>query len=189
MRKLTHYAIFRVFLPLVLALFLPGAVNADNYNLKPRLFAVTVPGLTTEPREFDIPIQYGEGKSSPIAQSDTWRIHGGTVFDQQPSSRRPILVELHGKVGPVRKLVAKVMVQYQQNTEGKWQPLYQFDQEPLMVKTPQGWQPLFDSRESPEILGVINRDFPNAAGYRSYIDFKIQRGKIIIDSWNVKTTY
>lgn len=181
----------RIFALLIMAISVmaPVTAAADNYNRDPHLFTLTVPGLSREPKEFDIPIKYGEGKSQPIAQSDTWRIYGGSKFDERPSSHHPILVELHGKVGPVRKLVARVMVQYFENADGRWQPLFLLSQEPLMVPTPQGWKPLFDTRESPEILGILNRDLPNAQGYRPYVDFKVQRGKIIIDSWNVKTTY
>jgi len=182
---------YRIFALLIIAISTaaPPTVTADNYNRKPRLFTVTVPGLTRELKEFDIPIQYGEGKTRPIAQSDTWRIYGGSEFDQRPSRHHPILVELHGEVGPMRKLVVKVMVQYFENARGKWQPMFLLNQEPLIVPTPQGWKPLFDTRESPEIIGVLNRDLPNPQGYRPYVDFKIQRGKIIIDSWNVKKSY
>lgn len=180
------HAKFVRLLALLLVFFTPGLATADNYNVTPRLFAVTVPGLTTENNEFDIPIQFGTGKTTPIAQSDTWRVYGGTEMDQAPSSRRPILVELHGSVDKVRKLIARVMVRYYQNENGKWQPLYQLNQEPLVIKTPQGWKPLYDSRESPEILGVMNRKLPNSAGYRPYIDFKVQRGKVSIDAWHVK---
>ena len=167
----------------------PLTAAADNYNREPHLFTVTVPGLTKEPKEFDVPIKTGEGKSQPIAESDTWRIYGGTQLYKQPSNLRPTIVELHGKVGEERKLMARVVVQYFKNADGKWQPMFLLSQEPLMVRTPSGWKPLFDAPESPEILGIQNRDLPNPEGYRPYIDFKAQRGKISIDSWNVKSTY
>jgi hypothetical protein len=171
-----------------LALFLSSIATgvADNYNRPPSLFTVSVPTTPTGPGEFDIPIKFGAGKTRPIALSDTWRVHGGTDFEQQPPSRHPVMVELHGTVGKIRKLIARVMVRYYRNETGRWQPLYLLNQEPLMVPTPEGWQPLFDTRESPEILGLLNRDLPNPAGYRPSIDFKVQRGKVSIDSWVVK---
>lgn len=178
-------SVLRAILTLLLLAGL-GPIQADNYNRPPRLFTLTVPGLQTDPSGIDIPIQFGDGKTTPIAQSDAWRIFDGSLMEQRPKNLNPIMVELHGTVGKVRKIIARVMVRYYQDERGLWQPLYQLNQEPLMVKTPQGWRPLFDTRESPEVLGVMNRGHPNPAGYRPSIDFKVQRGKVSIDSWVIK---
>ena len=161
------------------------AQEGSNFNIPHRLFAVTVPGVKAGVGRIDIPMKTGKGKARPIANSDQWRIYGGTVLSSAPRSTKPIVVELYGTASTGRKLITRVLVRYYQTEKGI-QPLYQLNQEPLMIKTPSGWKPLFDSVDSPEILGVMNRELPNSAGYRPTIDFKVfNKAKISIDSWNV----
>lgn len=166
-----------------------SAEEDQNFNIPTRIFAITVPGLKTEPNRIDIPVKLGAGKSQPIAISNQWKIYGGTTLSTRPMSLKPIIVELHGTVGPLRKLIARVVVQYYPvNSSGSvgWKPMYQLNQEPLMIKTATGWKPLFDTRDSPEILGVLNRKHPNSAGYRPNIVFKLFKGKASIDSWDIR---
>lgn len=163
-----------------------GPVAADNYNLADRLFAVTAPGLKTVRNHFEVPVKSGKGQVKPLAISGTWRIYGGTVLPSKPRAQRPILVELSGTVGKQRKLIARVLVRYYPTKRG-WQPMYQMKLEPVMVKTPSGWQPLFDSPDSPELLDITNRQqHPTPAGYRPYLDFRMYRSKVSIDSWVIK---
>lgn len=188
MRKYTVLAL------LVVSLFgastIPDPASAQegtNFNLPQRLFAVTVSGSETDTGHIDIPIKTGKGKAMPIAKSDHWKIYGGTLLESSPPyPHKPLTVELYGETGTGHKLITRVMVRYYK-TENGWQPLYQLNQEPLMVKTSSGWKPLFGSPESPEILGVMNRELPNSAGYRPTIDFKVfNKARISIDSWDVK---
>jgi len=159
---------------------------ANNYNLPDRYLAVTVPGLQADPDHFDIQTSSLKGQVPPLALSGTWRIFGGTVLTKPPSTLDPRLIELHGLVGTDRKLIVRVWVRYYQTTSG-WQPMYKLDQEPVMIPTPGGWKPLFDSPVSPEVVEVLNwQQHPNPDGFRSYIDFKLYRSKVSIDSWQVK---
>ncbi|MGW8248767.1 MAG: hypothetical protein ACWGOV_11750 [Acidiferrobacterales bacterium] len=163
-----------------------GTVNADNYNLPDRIMAVTVPNLQADRDHFDIPLSKTKGQVAPLALSGTWRIFGGTVLTKPPASLEPVLVELHGMVGTDRKLIVRVWVRYYPTNKG-WQPLYKLSQEPVVIKTPGGWKPLFDSPVSPELVDILNlQQHPTPAGYRAWLDFKMYRNKVSIDSWVFK---
>ncbi len=172
----------------VSSLALQAAQAEDNYNIPSRVFAVTVPGLTTEPGRINIPIPPGVGKASPIAKSGVWRIYGGTILEQ-PLSSKPFTVELWGTAGSSYKLIVRVVVKYFATTNNGsqgWQPMYQLSQEPVMIRTPSGWKPLMDSTESPEIFDVTNRQEHSLEGYRRYLDIKAYQRAVSIDSWKVK---
>jgi hypothetical protein len=165
-----------------------GTANADNYNLPDRIMAVTVPNLQASRDHFDIPLDTAtaKGQVEPLALSGIWRIFGGTVLTKPPASLEPVLVELHGMVGTDRKLIVRVWVRYYQTNKG-WQPLYKLSQEPVVIKTPGGWKPLFDSPVSPELVDILNlQQHPTPAGYRAWLDFKMYRSKVSIDSWVFK---
>ena len=171
---------------LSLLLLSVGTVDADNYNLPDRILAVTVPNLQAERDHFDIPLNVQKGQVAPLAQSGTWRVFGGTVLSTPPASLEPVLVELHGMVGTDRKLIVRIWVRYFPTTLG-WQPLYKLSQEPVVIKTPGGWKPLFDSPVSPELVDVLNwQQHPTPDGYRAWIDFRMYRSKVSIDSWEIK---
>ena len=168
-------------------LLLPiGTANADNYNLPDRIMAVTVPNLQADRDHFDIPPGVEKGQVAPLVLSGTWRVFGGTVLSKPPASLEPVLVELHGMVGTDRKLIVRIWVRYYQTANG-WQPLYKLSQEPVVIKTPGGWKPLFDSPVSPELVDVLNwQQHPTPDGYRAWIDFRMYRSKVSIDSWEIK---
>jgi len=171
---------------LSLILLSVGTASADNYNLPDRIMAVTVPNLQADRDHFDIPLLAAKGQVTPLAQSGTWRVFGGTVLSKPPASMEPVLVELHGTVGTDRKLIVRVWVRYYQTNKG-WQPMYKLSQEPVVIKTPGGWKPLFDSPVSPELVEVLNwKQHPTPAGYRTWLDFKMYRSKVSIDSWVFK---
>jgi len=163
-----------------------GTAHADNYNLPDRLMAVTVPNLQANRDHFDIPLNTTQGQVAPLALSGTWRVFGGTVLGRPPASSEPVLVELHGTVGTDRKLIVRIWVRYYQTRSG-WQPMYKLSQEPVVIKTPGGWKPLFDSPVSPELVDILNwQQHPNPAGFRPYLDFRMYRSKVSIDSWEIK---
>ena len=168
-------------------LLLPiGTANADNYNLPDRIMAVTVPNLQADRDHFDIPPGVEKGQVAPLVLSGTWRVFGGTVLSKPPASLEPVLVELHGMVGTDRKLIVRIWVRYYQTAKG-WQPFYKLSQEPVVIKTPGGWKPLFDSPVSPELVDVLNwQQHPTPDGYRAWIDFRMYRSKVSIDSWEIK---
>jgi len=186
---MNHFPKFmRLLVPILitLALLQAGTARADNYNLPDRIMAVTVPNLQATRDHFDIPLDTAKGQVAPLALSGTWRIFGGTILTGPPASLEPVLVELHGMVGTDRKLIVRVWVRYYQTNKG-WQPLYKLSQEPVVIKTPGGWKPLFDSPVSPELVDILNRQqHPTPAGYRAWLDFKMYRSKVSIDSWVFK---
>lgn len=186
MNCLTKHIRLLVVGSLSLILLSVGVAKADNYNLPDRLMAVTVPNLQANRDHFDIPVNTKQGQVAPLALSGTWRVFGGTVLSKPPASSEPVLVELHGTVGTDRKLIVRVWVRYYQTRAG-WQPMYKLSQEPVVIKTPGGWKPLFESPVSPELVDVLNwQQHPNPAGYRAWLDFKMYRSKVSIDSWVLK---
>jgi hypothetical protein len=153
----------------------------------PRLMAVTVPGLQRSPDHFDVPVKMGAGNTEPFARSGRWAFFGGTVLTQKPQNIGPLLIELYGKAETGRKLMARVVLKYFPLTGNRWQPMYQLNQEPIMIKQGNQWVPLFDSQDSPEMLAILNKTLPNGEGYYPFLDVQFYKGPVILDSWIVKS--
>lgn len=181
----------RLFLLLLIPLSVPAAYAEEESQgtvlNPPRLMAVTVPGLRRSPDHFNIPVKTGPGKTQPFAKSGRWAFFGGTVLSQKPQTTGPILIELYGIADTGRKLMARVVMKYYPVAGNRWQPLYQLNQEPIMIKQGNQWVPLFDSQDSPEMLAILNKTLPNGEGYYPYLDVQFYKGPVIIDSWVVKT--
>lgn len=162
--------------------------ESQGYVLNPpRLMAVTVPGLRRTPDHFDIPVKAGPGKTQPFAKSGRWAFFGGTVLTQKPNFVGPMLIELYGQADTGRKLMARVVLKYFPLSGNRWQPMYQLNQEPIMIKQGNQWVPLFDSQDSPEMLAILNKALPNGEGYFPFLDVQFYKGPVILDSWIVKT--
>jgi hypothetical protein len=162
--------------------------EAEGSNINPpRLMAVTVPGLQQSPDHFDIPLQLGPGNGLALAISGRWTFYGGTILSQRPRIIGPLRIDLYGPTNAGRKLMARVLLKYYPLGGNRWQPMYQLDQEPVMIKSGDRWVPLFDSPESPEMLAVLNKTLPNGEGYYPFLDVQLYKGPVTIDSWVVKT--
>lgn len=131
----------------------------------------------------------GPGETEPVARSPRWRVMPGPSISQPPSSFAPITVELHGYVNNSKKpkLITHVMVRYFQVAANEWRPMYQLYQEPLMLKTPNGPQPMFNIPEAPEYLTNLTPHSISYNGYFPGLDFRLQPGRtVVFNSWVVK---
>jgi hypothetical protein len=80
-----------------------------------------------------------------------------------------------------------VRVRYFQNSEVKWVPQFQLNEEPLVVRGKDGrWKPLTTIHGVPNLIVQTGTALPNAEGYSTALELGFTTGATPIDAWQVQ---
>ena len=132
-----------------------------------------------------------EAKAGLVASPDKgkrqlqWILRAGEAIQ---SATRPAdrVVGFYQVTGNQSALLFLVRMRYYPNREGKWVAQFQIDQEPLVVRKGNGWQPLTTVQGVPSLIMLTSNTLPNAEGYYSALDFRFTAGPMSIDAWSVQ---
>jgi hypothetical protein len=80
-----------------------------------------------------------------------------------------------------------VKARYYQNQDGKWVPHFQLNEEPLVMRGPDGkWKPLTMIQGVPSLIMQTGSALPNAEGYAASLELGFTTGALPIDAWLVQ---
>jgi hypothetical protein len=122
-------------------------------------------------------------KGKPRAK---WTIRAGDLF---PPAARPDdrVVNFYTAAGREYTLLFMVKVRYFQRSDGKWAPQFQLNEEPLVIRGPDGrWKPLTAIQGVPNLIVQSGSTLPNAEGYLTSIELGFTVGATSIDAWAVQ---
>jgi len=133
-----------------------------------------------------------ETKSGLIASpfkgkpQEKWSIRPGEALtaESRPGER---VVNFFQGTGIQSTLLFIVRVRYFQNSEGKWVPQFQLNEEPLVVRGKDGrWKPLTTIHGVPNLIVQTGTALPNAEGYSTALELGFTTGATPIDAWQVQ---
>ena len=132
-----------------------------------------------------------EVKDGVVASPDNgkpqakWIIRAGDALkaESRPGDRS---VNFYQSAGTQSTLLCIVKVRYYQNSEGRWVPQFQLNEEPLVIRKNGRWQPLTTVQGVPSLIVQTGTALPNAEGYFSSLEFGITTGATSIDAWLVQ---
>jgi hypothetical protein len=121
-------------------------------------------------------------KGKPQAK---WIIRAGDALKagSQPGDRT---VNFYQSAETQSTLLFIVKVRYFQNGTGQWVPLFQLDEEPLVIRINGRWQPLTTTQGVSSLIVQTGTALPNAEGYFPSLEFGITTGATSIDAWLVQ---
>jgi hypothetical protein len=115
-----------------------------------------------------------------------WIIRAGDVFSPavRPDDR---VVNFYTAAGRENTLLFMVQVRYFQRDDGKWVPQFQLNEEPLVMRGPDGkWKPLTVFQGTPSLIVQTGTALPNAEGYMASLELGFTTGGLSIDAWLVQ---
>ena len=132
-----------------------------------------------------------EVKDGVVASPDNgkpqakWIIRAGDALKagSRPGDRT---VNFYQSAGTQSTLLCIVKVRYYQNSEGRWVPQFQLNEEPLVIRKNGRWQPLTTVQGVPSLIVRTGTALPNAEGYFPSLEFGITTGATSIDAWLVQ---
>ncbi|MHB1141993.1 MAG: hypothetical protein ACYC1T_09565 [Sulfuricaulis sp.] len=117
---------------------------------------------------------------------DKWIIRGG---DAVTSGTRPgeRAVSFYKTTGGENTLLFIVKARYFRRDDGKWAPRFQLNEEPLVMRGPDGkWKPLSVIQGVPSLIVQGGSALPNAEGYATALELGFTTGGMPIDAWVVQ---
>jgi hypothetical protein len=79
-----------------------------------------------------------------------------------------------------------VRARYFRRDDGKWVPQFQLNEEPLVMRGPDGrWKPLATIQGVPSLIVQSGGALPNAEGYVASLELGFTTGGMPIDAWAV----
>ncbi len=114
-----------------------------------------------------------------------WIIRAGEAVksETRPGDRS---IGFYQVTGSQNTLLFIVRARYYQNNEGRWEPRFQLNDEPLVIRKNGQWQPLTTAQGVPNLIARTGAALPNAEGYFSSLEFGFTTGAISIDAWQVQ---
>jgi len=162
------------------------ASSADDATTEPVLLKLGY-GAGSETTPIDVLVKGGvvfsPDKGKPRAR---WTIGAGDTYpaDTRPGDR---LVNFYKTTNGESALLFKVKVRYFQNPAKQWVPRFQLNEEPLVMRGPDGkWKPLTVIQGVPSLIVQSGSALPNAEGYTAALELGFTTGTMPIDAWLVQ---
>jgi len=114
-----------------------------------------------------------------------WVIRAGDLIQsgEQPADR---VVRFYKDTGSEGTPVIIVKVRYFRNSEGRWVPKFQLNEEPTMVRRGDRWVPLTTTQGVTNLIAQTGNTLPNAEGYYPSLEIGLTTGALAIDFWVVQ---
>ncbi|HSW51946.1 MAG TPA: hypothetical protein VLG93_01845 [Sulfuricaulis sp.] len=115
-----------------------------------------------------------------------WIIRAG---DALASAVRPgdRAVNFYKTTGGESTLLFIVKARYYQREDGRWVPRFQLNEEPLVMRGPDGrWKPLTVIQGVPSLIVQSGSVLPNAEGHAAALELGFTIGGMPIDAWVVQ---
>lgn len=168
-------------LTILLLAFAPG-LHAANTVLM--LLEHTEGGKTVQT---EVEVKSGVVKSKDQGKPrEKWIIRAGEAVSSEtrPGERA---VNFYKITGGENTLLFIVKARYYQNSDSKWVPQFQLNEEPLVMRGPDGgWKPLTVVQGVPSLIVQTGTALPNAEGYSASLEFGFTTGATSIDAWVVQ---
>jgi hypothetical protein len=132
-----------------------------------------------------------EMKSGVVQSKDKGRARGKWIIragDALTSAVRPgdRAASFYQTTGGGNTLLFVVQTRYFQRDDGKWVPRFQLNEEPLVMRGPDGkWKPLSVIQGVPSLIVQSGSALPNAEGYAASLELGFTTGGMPIDAWAV----
>ncbi|GAB4512929.1 MAG: hypothetical protein Tsb0026_17160 [Sulfuricaulis sp.] len=159
----------------------------------PNLHAANTVLMLLEHTENDKAVQTKIEVKSGVVESkdkgkphDKWTLRAG---DAVTSGTRPgdRAVNFYKTTGGENTLLFVVKARYFQREDGKWAPRFQLNEEPLVMRGPDGkWKPLTVIQGVPSLIVQSGSALPNAEGYAASLELGFTTGGMPIDAWVVQ---
>jgi hypothetical protein len=116
---------------------------------------------------------------------DKWIIRAGDALKSEvrPGDRS---VGFYRGVDNQSTLLFVVKVHYYLNSDGRWVPQFQINEEPVVIRLNGRWQPLSTSQGIAGQIALTGTALPNAEGYFTSLEFGFTSGPASIDAWQVQ---
>ena len=117
---------------------------------------------------------------------EKWIIRAGDAIgsETRPGDRT---VSFYQVTGGGNTLLFIVMSRYYRNDDGTWTPRFQLNEEPLVMRGPDGqWVPLTVIQGVPSLIVQSGTALPNAEGYADSLELGFTVGSMPIDAWVVQ---
>ena len=117
---------------------------------------------------------------------EKWIVRAGDAVtsDTRPGDRA---VKFYKTTGGESTLLFIVKARYFQRDDGKWAPHFQLNEEPLVMRGPDGkWKPLTVIQGVPSLIVQTGTALPNAEGYTASLELGFTTGPMPIDAWVVQ---
>lgn len=117
---------------------------------------------------------------------DKWIIRPGDAIKAaaRPDDRA---VNFYKTTGGESTLLFVVRARYYAHSDGKWRPRFQLNEEPTVMRGPDGrWQPLTTIQGVPSLIVQGGTALPNAEGYATSLELGFTTGGMPIDAWLVQ---
>lgn len=117
---------------------------------------------------------------------EKWIIRAGDAIqsDSRPGDRA---VNFYKTTDGESTLLFIVKARYFQRNDGKWAPQFQLNEEPLVMRDPDGkWKPLTVVQGVPSLIVQSGAALPNAEGYAASLELGFTVGGMPIDAWLVQ---
>lgn len=173
---------FTLVLTIALLGFVPGAPAAKPVVLM--LLEHVADGKAVQTRiEVKSGVVESKDKGKP---RDKWIIRAGDAVtsEARPGERA---VNFYKTTGGENTLLFMVKARYYQRDDGKWVPRFQLNEEPLVMRGPDGkWKPLTVIQGVPSLIVQSGAALPNAEGYAASLELGFTTGTMPIDAWLVQ---
>lgn len=173
---------FTLVLSIALLGFVPGAQAA-----KPTVLMLLEYVADGKAAQTKIEVKSGVVVSKDMGHPrDRWAIRAGDAVksDIQPGDR---VVNFYKVTGGENTLLFIVKARYYQRDDGKWVPRFQLNEEPLVMRGPDGkWKPLTVIQGVPNLIVQSGSALPNAEGYAASLELGFTAGGMSIDAWVVQ---
>lgn len=140
-----------------------------------------------KPAQTKIELKSGVVESKDKGQARAkWIIRAGDAVksETRPGDRA---VSFYKTTGGESTLLFIVQARYYPHSDGKWRPRFQLNEEPLVMRGPDGrWQPLTLIQGVPSLIVQGGTALPNAEGYASSLELGFTTGALPIDAWLVQ---
>lgn len=139
-----------------------------------------------KPVETKIEIKGGKVISPDAGKpQQRWVIRAGDAIKsgEQPANR---VVRFYKDSGSEGTPLFIVQIRYFQNSEGRWVPKFQLNEEPLVVRRGDRWVPLTSTQGVPNLIAQTGNALPNAEGYYPSLEVGLTTGALAIDFWVVQ---
>jgi hypothetical protein len=173
---------FTLVLSIALLGFVPGAQAA-----KPTVLMLLEYVADGKAAQTKIEVKSGVVVSKDMGHPrDRWAIRAGDAVnsDIQPGDR---VVNFYKVTGGENTLLFIVKARYYQRDDGRWVPRFQLNEEPLVMRGPDGkWKPLTVIQGVPNLIVQSGSALPNAEGYAASLELGFTAGGMSIDAWLVQ---
>ena len=170
-----------LFLTILLLGFAPGLQAANTVLM---LLEHTEEGKAVQ-TEIEVKSGVVESKDKGKLR-EKWTIRVGETISSEtrPGERA---VNFYKTTGGGNTLLFIVKARYYQNNNGKWAPQFQLNEEPLVMRGPNGkWKPLTVIQGVPSLIVQTGAALPNAEGYVASLELGLTTGAMPIDAWLVQ---